>query len=57
MLKSLTEEQDHDMVTVANNVPFVDVDAKVEVTGEDKVYTNSLITVRAKLTRMNWPQV
>lgn len=57
MMEKLTDQQYVETVTVANNIPFVDVEPRVEVAGEDKIYTNSLITVKATLTRLNWLEV
>jgi hypothetical protein len=57
MLKHLTDAQYEEMVTVANSVPWIDVIGEAEVVGEDNIYTNSLITIKATLTRCNWLEV
>lgn len=57
MVSSLSDVQYEETLTVANGIPFVDVEPIAEVVGEDRIYTNSLITIKATLTRMNWLDV
>eukprot|EP01134_Creolimax_fragrantissima_P007903 CFRG7903T1 len=60
VLKDQTKMSDSefkDVITVAENIPFVHVETTPVCTGEEQIYAQALVTVKVKLTRGNYHQV
>eukprot|EP00124_Ichthyophonus_hoferi_P000943 Ihof_evm4s41 gene=Ihof_evmTU4s41 len=54
---SLAEQERHDALIVANNVPCIIADTEFKVIAEDDIYTNSMITVKLKLHRLHFNEM